>query len=236
MIVALLDALPDATDLPAGSMLGSAWAAAGTSRHATQAAQTLIQICPNLRVLPLPILDSKGQNGALQPLKQAFQWLAQNAEDFGVNLILAPLADGTNLIDDRDLRGGALAMATASLRRRGILTVAAAGNGFHIGNRRLCQGMGVPAILRDTVSVGALEGLGLAPNSQRLALSGPCRTTCFAAPASPGGTSGAAAFVAGRLAARMAATGETGEDALAALLASGHTVSDGPDMVWPVVQ
>ncbi|WP_165390310.1 S8 family serine peptidase [Thalassococcus sp. S3] len=230
----MLDALPDISVLR-NALIAPPWAGGEVSRHATQTAQTLSNACPGARILPVPILDSNGQSGDIRAMSQAFTWLAENAERFGINLICAPISDGTNSIDDSELRESELGVAISNLRQRGVLTVAAAGNGFRYGSRAFCQGMGTPAILRETISVGAANGSEPAPRSQRLALSGPCRTTCFAHPAPPGGTSGAAARVSSMIAARMI-KGESGEVALAELLhGSAETVVGGPEEIWPAL-
>jgi len=92
------------------------------------------------------------------------------------------------------------------------------------------QGMAWPAILREVISVGALDGTGLHFLSQRLHEShgSGCRTTLFATPAPPGDTSGAAARIAGRLAA-------LGGDVDRLLTETTPVRDDADGLVWPSI-
>ena len=132
------------------------WSA--VSDHASEVARTVIAACPQARIFPVPILDAAGQSSRLDTLDRAFGWLAENAVGYGIELICAPISDGTNRIDDSDVLDRPFAQAIADLRKRGVFTLAAAGNGFRAGSRRLCQGMGAPAIIRESISIGALDG------------------------------------------------------------------------------
>jgi hypothetical protein len=202
--------------------------ALGPGAHADAVAGTILALCPSARILTVPVLDRRGGQGDLVVLADAFGWLAANAARLEIGLVCAALSDGTNRRDDTDLREYDMTRHLAALRGQGVPTVAAAGNGFRVGDRRLCQGMGVPAILRETVSVGALDRDAFRPadRSQRLSLDGACRTTLFAPQA--------AAYVTGRIAAGMA-DGMTAEAVLAGLIATAQRLPNGEGGGWPAL-
>jgi hypothetical protein len=96
--------------------------------------------------------------------------------------------------------------------------------------------MAWPAILRETVSVGAMkrgpDGWVLSNHTQPLhvSLGTGCHTTVFAEPGPPGGTSGAAAIVAGRLADLRATYSSAGvQELLARMLQDSCEARDESD-------
>jgi hypothetical protein len=206
--------------------------------HGRAVAQTILASCPQARILAVPILGETGLAKTLDAVEGALRWSLDNAEREGIGLLCAALSDGANHRNDAAFRAGETVALVQALRVRGIVTVASAGNGFLHGRRRRLQGMGHPAILREVVSVGALDagpdGFQLWERSQRLAGAGPARTTILVRPGPPGGTSGAAARVTGLLAAGVV-SGLDGETALARLLARAGSVEDDTGRTWPAL-
>ena len=204
------------------------------SLHARACKDTLLSLSPGISVSHYSVPHPLHRQPQLQDMVPLFAKLAASATSVGIRLVCVPQSDGSNRRNDDALQSLELSDAIARLRQQGILTVAAAGNYFRAGRRRLCQGMGAPAILRNVISVGAHSEGALTRHTQRLALPGPCRTTVFAPAAPPGGTSGAAAYVTGRLAAAVM-SGATGEQALEQMLASASHRTDCQGTDWPMI-
>lgn len=176
------------------------------SRHGGDMAATILAHCPAARLVVLRVLDENGWLLDRQRLDMAFGWVVAQRAELGISVVCAALADDSHQADDGPYAGTPLQSAIAALRKAGVPTVAPAGNLYP----RFCLaqpgGMAWPAILRDVVSVAALDPVTpsrLHPYSQRLPAStgSPCATTLHELPGAPGQTSGAAAVVAGRLAA-----------------------------------
>jgi hypothetical protein len=198
---------------------------------------------PSARLLPIRLLDRRGVLRDPERIDAAFDWIVERADDLQIDLVCAAFADvSVHVCDDR-FRGSPLQQHVVALRNRGIPTVCAAGNGFGDPRAQVDQGMGWPAILRDVVSVGAVqrrpEGFRLSPRTRRLhpEQGTGCFTTVFTEPDEPGGTSGAAAVVAGRLAALRANNrGATVDELVQRLLRDGTMGHDEDGLAWPVIQ
>lgn len=175
--------------------------------HGNLVAATALAECPGARLVAVRLMDGAGWLQQEERLEAAFEWIARRADDLGITVICAALADMSHLRTDGPFRDSGLCQVIAELRLHGIATVMPAGNWqarFRAANP---EGMAWPAILREVVSVGALdpEAESPAPHrySQRLRRRSDtgCGTTLFARPGLPGDTSGASAVVAGRIAA-----------------------------------
>lgn len=174
--------------------------------HGTAMATTLLRGCPHGQLFVIKLLDHYGHLNDIDRLSWVFGWLAEQRARLGVTLICAPLADNACHLDDEAYRHGALARHTAALRQAGVATLMPAGNRNSPDRVVEEQGMAWPAILRDVVSVGALDDgstLALHEVSKRLAATpgSACATRLFARPGEPGQTSGATAHAAGLMAA-----------------------------------
>jgi subtilisin family serine protease len=210
--------------------------------HGTAVATTILRFAPRTRLVPVKVMDRRGVLGAPEDLEAAFAWLLEHQASIELGLICAPFADTTHATSDEAYRGSRLCRQIESLRALGVATVAAAGNGYTDGRAYNPQGMAWPAILREIVSVGAVrcdaEGFKLARTSQRLHadLGTGCHTTIFAVPEAPGDTSGAAAGVAGFLAAIRPACGNGDVDGLVrTMLASAGLARDEHGLLWPTL-
>lgn len=198
------------------------------SPHGTAVATTILAECPDAKLVVVRVLDDRGWLRSPDGVEAAFAWIA-GQRPTGPAVVCTAFGDMFHHRSDAEFRGSPVARDIADLKARGIPTVAAAGNMYPRFRQAQPQGMAWPAILREVISVGALDEDG-APHflSQRLHEShgSGCHTTLFATPAPPGDTSGAAARVAGRLAALWADVER--------LLAPARPVRDGETgLAWP---
>lgn len=110
-------------------------------------------IAPEARVAPLKVLANNG-SGSFAWVNQALDWVLQNRDTHNISAVCMSLGDGGNYVDD-DLDGSdPLADKIAALRDARVAVVVAAGNDYFDHGSK--QGMGYPAILRNTVSVGSV--------------------------------------------------------------------------------
>ncbi|MFC4809847.1 S8 family serine peptidase [Paenibacillus sp. GCM10023250] len=249
--IAVIDSGLNAEQLPPGTVVlpglnlsgeGGEADTADHVGHGTAVAATIAGIAPAARILPVKLKDRRGALRDKARIEDAFAWILANADRFGIGAVCAAFADSSHRVSDEALRGTNLQRHIAALRASGILTVTAAGNWYPEHRSRSPHGMAWPAIIRETVSVGALaeteEGAGLAGASQRLhaSLNTGCSTAFFALPGEPGMTSGAAAVVAGCFAAlRHAYPQETGDRLLERLRAGCTELLDENGLAWPVI-
>lgn len=166
-------------------------------------------IAPAANIIPLKVLGNKG-GGSFAGIRDALQWVLDNHQKFNITVASMSLGDGGNYVNDSGFEGDAIQAIVRRLRDAGVVVVVAAGNDYFTHDSR--QGMGYPAILRDTVSVGAVYdadegefsyGSGavahstapdrITPFSQRLhtKVGGKCQTDIFA-PGAPVTSSGIA--------------------------------------------
>jgi Subtilase family len=249
--VAVIDTGVSAGRLPVSALLsgvnlsgeGSADDTSDSNGHGTAVAATIVHIAPTTRIVPVKLLGEYGYLRKPDHLELAFEWIREHHADLGIRVVCAAFSDASHLDTDATFRGSRLQVLVADLREAGVLTVAPAGNGFRSARRWSEQGMAWPAILREIVSVGAIRvdgesGPRLADNGQRLHVDrgGACRTTLFAEPSEPPETSGAAAVVAGRLAALLVELRNANADELVAgLLRQCGEVRDERGARWPAL-
>jgi hypothetical protein len=205
--------------------------------HGTAIATTVLANADAL-VLPVKLIGNRGYLRDAGQLEVAFEWLVNHAS--AIDVVCASFADAGHATADAPHRDSELRRHILALREAGIPVVAPAGNGYALNRLSNPQGMAWPAILREVVSVGALgpAAATLSHHTQRVhdSLGTGCRTTLFAAPGAPGGTSGAAAVVAGRLAALRATHSSAGVTELVErLLENCRPVRDDNDLLWPAL-
>ncbi|MET0322670.1 MAG: S8/S53 family peptidase [Duganella sp.] len=193
------------------------------SRHGDAMAGTLLAHCPQARLVNLKLLDENGWLLDAGRLDAAFAWVVAQRAALGITVVCAAVADASHHAHDAPFQETPLSRMIALLRAAGVPTVMPAGNSYPQFRLREPHGMAWPAILRDVVSVAALDAADpqrLHRYSQRLpALAGAaCATTLHLVPGPPGQTSGAAAVAAGRLAQLRAAFPDADVSALVALL------------------
>jgi subtilisin family serine protease len=210
--------------------------------HGTVVAAAILRIAPGARLVPIKLMDRRGGLRSPQALAPAFDWILKHRAVLGVGIVCAAFADTSHTRADVSYRGSGLQQQVAALRAAGVAIVAAAGNWYPEHRAQNVQGMPWPAILRDIISVGAVErrpdGLWLTRTTQRLhtSLETGCRTTVFAEPDDPGETSGAAAAVVGCLAAlRQRYPGATVDELMQIMLCHPQAGQDESGLSWPAV-
>lgn len=174
--------------------------------HGTALAKIILGIAPKCQILPIKLITRRGFLRDLKHIDSVFDWIIDHRVEFGINIICTAFANFSHATSDELHRGTHLQQHIANLREMNIATIAPAGNWYREHCQQHSQGMAWPAILREVISVGALEkqpdGLFLTKSTQRLHadLNTGCRTTVFIEPGELGETSGAAAVFTGYLA------------------------------------
>jgi len=111
-----------------------------------------VGLAPDASVIPLKVLTNAG-GGSFQSVDAALGWVLNNRAAHGISAVCMSLGDSGNYTDDASA-AGPLRDKIAELRRQKVAVVVAAGNDYFRHHSQ--QGMGYPAIIRDTVSVGAV--------------------------------------------------------------------------------
>lgn len=109
-------------------------------------------IAPGAGIVPLKVLPAP----TFSPILQALQWVLENEKRLSITAVNLSLgAPGINLQSDEQARAEQpeLAAVLTELNARRIAVVVAAGNDYHAFQR---EGMSVPAIFREVISVGAV--------------------------------------------------------------------------------
>lgn len=214
---------------------------ATNNSHGSDVASTVLAQCPEAKLVIVKVLDDNGWLHSPEVIEAALTWILQSRSLIGKTVACAAFGDMFHYRSDAEFHGTPVQRMIDTLHAEGSPTVAAAGNMYPRFRSAQPQGMAWPAILRNVVSVGVLdEGPdGPFPHglSQRLHASygSGSRTTLFAPEAPPGDTSGAAALVAGRLAAlRRHDPDQTVAGLVDILLTGARTVRDrGTGLSWP---
>jgi subtilisin family serine protease len=211
--------------------------------HGTKLAETISQIAPHIPLIPIRIMDNQGSLCDPENLTLAFEWIIQHQRTYEIGVICAAVADFTHRTSDHIYRGSALQKAIATLRDLGVPTVAPAGNWYPLFRAHAPQGMAWPAILRETISVGAVkrcnDGYWVHPLSQRLhlGLGTGCSTTIFAESGKLGNTSGACAVITGYVAEiRSTCVDATVDELIDILLTRQQSGRDESELIWPTIE
>lgn len=207
-VVAVLDTGINIEDIKGGSYLPEMAfhperaLPAALKAHGTDVCHAIMKMAPEAVLLPVQVTNAFGQLNT-PFLEAALDWIIERHRQMNIKIICAAFADYTHQWSDADFEESKVKRQVALLKEQGVVVVAAAGNWYASFKDKATQGMAWPAILREVVSVGALDNKGgIADYSQRLnrAVDRGCATTVFTMPAAPGDTSGATAVVAGALA------------------------------------
>lgn len=119
-----------------------------------------VGMAPGAQVAALKVLKDSG-GGSFQWVVQALDWVLQNRAAHDISAVCMSLGDGGNYVEDGPFAGDALEQRIAALSEARVAVVVAAGNDYYDHGSK--QGMGYPAIIHHTVSVGAVydaEGSG----------------------------------------------------------------------------
>jgi V8-like Glu-specific endopeptidase len=138
-----------------------------------------IGIAPGASVIPIKVLSNSG-SGNFTAVQDALKWVLANHARYDITCVSLSLGDSRNYRSD-DGFDDELAELIGQLKRKCIAVVVAAGNDFF--RHQSMQGMSYPAILRDTISVGAVydanEGPFTYESGAQAFSTGPDRITPF---------------------------------------------------------
>ena len=111
-----------------------------------------VGIAPGAGIVPLKVLGNHG-GGTFEAINAGLQWMLDHQEEFNITVANLSLGAEMNLSDDADLRDFSTTLLIRRLTERNIAVVVAAGNDYFKFKE---PGMGFPAIIRETISVGAV--------------------------------------------------------------------------------
>lgn len=141
--------------------------------------QRHVGIAPGAGIIPIKVLPNNGP-GSFQAIVQALEWVRDHAQQFTISAVCMSLGDSGNYQDD-GFSGDQIRPVVQALKAQRIAVVVAAGNDFFVHNS--VQGMSYPAIIRETISVGAVydafEGPFSYVSGAATSESGPDRLTPF---------------------------------------------------------
>jgi subtilisin family serine protease len=111
-----------------------------------------VGIAPAAGVIPIKVLGNQG-GGSFEFVDNAFKWILENHKIYNITVANLSLGSDVNETDDMLFNNSTTKALIDELTARNIAVVAAAGNSYFEFQK---PGMGFPAILRETVSVGAV--------------------------------------------------------------------------------
>lgn len=114
-------------------------------------------MAPGASIAALKVLDNSG-SGSFTDIDSAISWVIANRNTYNITVVNLSLGDGGNYTT---WTSDAFRTKLQTLRNAGVAVCAAAGNDF-LGHNS-AQGMGYPAILPETVSVGAVYDANVGP-------------------------------------------------------------------------
>lgn len=120
-----------------------------------------IGIAPGAKIVALKVLQNDG-NGSFDSINNALQWVIDNHASQGITVVNMSLGAPTNDTDDASLNADQVVAKIRQLRSINIPVVIAAGNDYY---RFKAEGMGYPAIAKESVSVGAVYDANVGPFS-----------------------------------------------------------------------
>lgn len=110
-------------------------------------------VAPDAAIVPLKVLSNFG-GGEFAWVEEALQWVVDNHARLGITVVNMSLGGGSNDIADAAYANSRIRARVVDLKNQNIPVVVAAGNDFF--PHQSAQGMAYPAILRETISVGAV--------------------------------------------------------------------------------
>lgn len=120
-------------------------------------------IAPRAGVIPLKVLSNTG-SGSFTAVTDALKWVLENHQVYNISAVNMSLGNSVNVDDDSGFDNDETRQVISQLRNNNVIVVAAAGNDYF---KFQLPGMGFPAILRDTISVGAVYDASVGPFSYR---------------------------------------------------------------------
>ena len=111
-----------------------------------------VGIAPGASVVPLKVLTNNG-GGSFEWVLEALDWVLAEHQNLGISVVSMSLGDSSNDTDDSVHSMDPIRDRVLQLRALRIPVVVAAGNDYF---KFKAEGMGYPAILTETISVGAV--------------------------------------------------------------------------------
>jgi subtilisin family serine protease len=116
-------------------------------------------MAPKAKIVPLKVLTQAG--GDFGAVSKALKWVLDHRAEHNISVVNMSLGDSGNYQDDQGFAGDAAQVQTLikALRAQRVAVVVAAGNAYHTFSPKgspAKEGMGFPAAVRETVSVGAV--------------------------------------------------------------------------------
>jgi subtilisin family serine protease len=120
-------------------------------------------IAPEARIIPVKVLSAKG-SGSFEDVERGLQWVLENRVKYGITVVNLAIGDGENhrtLKDAGDKATSGIVSKIRALRDAKVPVVVAAGNSYYRFNAQKGkaaprQGMAFPAVVPETISVGAV--------------------------------------------------------------------------------
>ncbi|MDN2580151.1 S8 family serine peptidase [Aquibium sp. ELW1220] len=118
-------------------------------------------VAPQCRIVPVKVMrgdDTDTSDSIRQGMIRGLEWVLANAEALGISVVCLSMGNDRNLQSDAGLENDPMTLAVKDLFAMNIPVVASAGNyyGLHATQHDAVEGMCFPAILRETISVGAV--------------------------------------------------------------------------------
>jgi len=110
-------------------------------------------MAPAARILPLKVLANDG-SGSFESVAAALQWIIDNHDAYGITAACLAFSDGANHQSDAPFANDAIGRRIRLLTEMDIACCVAAGDDYYTHGST--QGMSYPAILQETLSVGAV--------------------------------------------------------------------------------
>lgn len=109
-------------------------------------------IAPEARIIAMKVLDNEG-GGSFDDVRAALRWILENHQQHTVCAANLSLGDDSNLSSLTAAEAGEMGELIVQLRAAGVPMVVSAGNAYF---QHKTAGMSFPAIIPQTVSVGAV--------------------------------------------------------------------------------
>lgn len=137
-------------------------------------------IAPKADILPIKVLSNSG-GGNFVHVASALEWLIAHSDEYPVSTVCMSLGDGRNHTNDEQFHDDPITARLRELKSGRVAVIVAAGNHyFQHGSK---QGMSYPAIIRESISVGAVydanEGSFAYRDGAKATSSAPDRLTPF---------------------------------------------------------
>jgi len=110
-------------------------------------------VAAGARIVPLKVLANDG-SGSFESVAAALQWVVDNHDAYGITALCLAFSDSGNHQSDLPFASQASSGHIKLLAEQGIVSCVAAGDDYYTHGST--QGMGYPAILRETLSIGAI--------------------------------------------------------------------------------